>query len=519
MRTRTIAAVLVLLVVGLAAATPAAGAVDGTLKLGGIILDEIGDRSAVQETYNIYDGFNLAQIRLDGLLNSSNYLKLDLQDLNLDSRKGDLVYRVPGALKLTAGYDQHRQIFSPDGGMDSRRKDWKVGAELTPVRRFSLSGYFNYLERDGDRLSYPARTVSGLGTGYDNSLWTGQVNAEFRENGRGAAISFRKSEYDDALNPVANRAGYVWSGRLYAPMPFYDKWNNLVRGAIGVRKLSGSGLDYRLMSFQYTAVVQPVSAFQLKYLFDASQVDDAATSLRTDRFQNDLEAAYFYKYGRFNGGYGYEINDDDRTLTSYDSWNAGTEFHYGKYVSAKVDYASRVKKDQEELTLLKDLEATQTRAKLDVRPLDGLVFGGDYAKREREFPDIDVQADGEVAGAFGRYTYAGWGAVSADYSYATDDYKDLAGGFSSCSNIVTGRLEFERVRNLRLATGFTYLDISRDLDIEKGMFFAEGAYTLLDHYRVEVKYNGYSYDDYILLDRYYTANVVQINLAYDFRLK
>jgi len=306
---------------------------------------------------------------------------------------------------------------------------------------------------------------------------------------------------------------------MWAPAPFWDKWTNVLRGAIGARKLSATGLDYRLMSLQYTAVVQPVPAFQLRYNFDGSRIDDQATSLRTDRFQNDVSAAYFYKYGRFTGGYGYEMNDDDVTLTSYDSWNAGTEFHYGKLVSAKVDYFSRAKQDQEERTLLKDLEAAQTRAKLEVRPIDELVIGGEYAKREREFPDIGVTADGELAGAFGRYTYAGWGTVSGDYTYSTDDYTDLASGFHSRSNIVTGRLEFTRVKNLRLAAGATWLDIERDLNIEKGMFFAEGAYTLLDHYRFEVKYNGYSYDDYILLDRYYTANVVQINLAYDFRLK
>ena len=34
-------------------------------------------------------------------------------------------------------------------------------------------------------------------------------------------------------------------------------------------------------------------------------------------------------------------------------------------------------------------------------------------------------------------------------------------------------------------------------------------------YHVEVKYNVYNYDDYILLDRYYTANVVWVNVAWD----
>ncbi len=46
-------------------------------------------------------------------------------------------------------------------------------------------------------------------------------------------------------------------------------------------------------------------------------------------------------------------------------------------------------------------------------------------------------------------------------------------------------------------------------------FFVEGMYTVLDDYHIEVKYNRYEYDDFILLDRYYTADVVWINVAYD----
>ena len=94
----------------------------------------------------------------------------------------------------------------------------------------------------------------------------------------------------------------------------------------------------------------------------------------------------------------------------------------------------------------------------------------------------------------------------------------LAGKFDSDSHIVTGRIEFNRIKNLRLAGGATYLDIGRDLDIEKSMLFAEGSFKVLNDYHLEVRYNVYNYDDYILLDRYYTANVVRINLAYDLHL-
>jgi hypothetical protein len=84
---------------------------------------------------------------------------------------------------------------------------------------------------------------------------------------------------------------------------------------------------------------------------------------------------------------------------------------------------------------------------------------------------------------------------------------------------VTGRVEFDRIKDLRLAAGLTYVDIGRDLDIEKSIVSLEGVYTMLNDYHLEIKYNAYNYDDYILLDRYYTANVVRINVGYDFHLK
>ena len=519
MRMKTIRTAWVTLVVALAASSAWAGALDGTIKMGGVIFSEAGDRSAVQETYNIYDGFSVTQILLDGRPNPSQYFRLDLREINLDSRQGDLVYRVPGAFKLTAGYDQNRQVFDPGRSVNSDRKDWRLGAQLTPSRWFSLSGSFGYLTRDGDRLSYPLGTTSVLGGGYDNSLKTGQLTVEGHKDRRGGAVSYSLSDFSDNLNSDADRKGQVVSARLYAPTPFYDKWTNLLRGAYGVRKLSNDDVEYKLSSFQYTGVVEPAKVFQLKYNFDASRVDDQATDLKTDRFQNNLDAAYFYKYGRLTAGYGYETNDDDRTLTSYQTWRAGGSFRYQKYVNAKLDYANRTKDDQEDVTLLKDLESFQVRGKLQVQPIDRLSLGGGYSKRQREFTDIRVKTDGKVWTTFARYDYAGWGNVSGDYEYSVDTYTDRVAGYDADAKIVTGRAEFTRIKNLRLAGGATYLDIGKDLNIEKSTVFAEGTFRLLRDYQIEVKYNVYNYDDYIVLDRYYTANVWRINLAYDLHLK
>jgi hypothetical protein len=519
MRMKTITTAWVTLVVALAASSAGAAKVDGTVKMGGTIFSEAGDRSAVQETYNVYDGYSLTQIRLNGTLDPRQYFMLDLRDMNLDSRQGSFAYRVPGMFQLTAGYNQHRQVFDPARSVTSDRKNWKIGASLTPSRWVSVSGNFGYLTRDGDRLSYPLGTLSVLGTGYDNALKTGTVTVDAHKDRRGGAISYSLSDFSDNVNSDADRKGQVVSARLYAPMPFYDRWTHLLRASYGVRKLSNGDLEYKLSSFQYTGVLEPVTKLQLKYNFDASRVDDQSTKLKTDRFQNNVDAAYFYKYGRVDAGYGYETNDDDRSLTSYQSWRAGTVFRYQKYVTARVDYAGRNKDDLEDVTLLKDLESYQFRGKLDVRPIDRLSLGGGYAKRHREFTDIHVVSDGKVWNGSARYDYERWGSVSADYEYSEDEFTDLLAPYATDARIVTGRVEFTRIRNLHLAGGVTYLDIRKDLNIEKSMVSVEGSYRLLRDYQLEVKYNVYNYDDYILLNRYYTANVLRINVAYDLHWK
>jgi hypothetical protein len=519
MRTSTIRIAFLALVATLGASAPSARTLDGTVKLGGTFVDEEGDLSTVQETYNVYDGFTVAQLSLRGNLAPRRYFSLDVRDPNLDSRRGRLVYRVPGTFRLSAAYDQHRQVFTPDRSVASSRKDWSLGAQYSPARWLGLSGDFGHLARDGDRLSYPAGTIGALGIRYDNRLMTGRLSADFRQGRRGGAITYRVSDFADALQPDADRVGHVVSARLHSPTPFYDRWTHLVRGAYGIQRLSTGDLDHKLADLQYTSIVEPVEAWQFRYAFEGRRVDDQATGLKTDRFTNDVDATWFQDWGQLHAGYGYETNDDDHTLTDAHRWRGGTILRYRTWVKAKADYSGRARNDQEDLTLLKDVETFQLRTSLEVRPHDQIVVGGGYAERDREFPDVDVESNGRTSTAFLRYTLPRWGALSADYSHSRDRYTDRVGRFATLSHIVTGRAEFDRIKDLKLAGGVTYMDIGRDLDIEKSMVSLEAAYTLQRDYHVEVQYNVYNYDDYVLLSRYYTANVLRINVGYDFNLQ
>lgn len=522
MRTKTFSTVPIALMVLMASSVRAGW--DGTLKLGGIVLDEEGDKSTVQETYDIHDGFSVSQIRLSGTPTADTYTMLNLSEINLDSRKGDFLFRRPGLLRVRSSFDQHRRVFDPERSVSSDRKDFKVGADVTPLRWLRVSGDFGYMDRDGDRLSsFPStgavlgtETTGWLGTGFDYSMRSGGVSAQVQKDRRGFALDYRGTDFTDDLNPDADRTGNVVAARLWAPGLLHRKLTHVVRASYGVSE-TADAIDYTFQSFQYTGVARIASELQLKYGFDGQRIDHDATGLKTDRFQNDVDATFYHEDGNVTVGYGYETNDDDRHLTSYHSWRAGAVLR-GERHTVRVRYAGREKKDTESRTLLQKMETSRIQADLDVKPGEGIAVGLGLKLRDREFPDIGVEAQGKMLGGHAGYTYPGWGGLTGTYTYTQDEYTDRAAGYDVTSHVVTARADLERIRNLKVGTGVTYLDFREDVDIEKSIVFLEARYTVLNDYHFEVKYNAYNYDDYVLLDRYYTANAVWFNVAYDFHV-
>jgi hypothetical protein len=498
-----------------------AARLNGTLKLGTISLDEeAGDLAAMQETYNIHDGFSVSQVLLNGQLSSRSFFMLNLEEINLDSRKGLLSYRVTDLGQLNIRHDKHRQLFDAGGAVVSEREDWHFGASVTPADWLSLTGASNIQVRDGERLDYPIESASFLGNRYDYTLSNHRFEAEVHKDGRALAIGYETSDLSDDLLAGADRSGRIFSARVHGKcLLFPIDLSHYARVAFGKQELSDSNLDHTLSAFQYVGTVKPHDRFHLSYKLHLNRIDDDATDLRTDYIRNDFDLTYRHRYGRVFGGYGYVTNDDDRTLTSYDTWHLGTAFRYEDWVRAKISYASSNKTAEEDLTLLKDVEDSRFKASVQSRPVEELTVGASFVDRMREFPAIDVKADGKTVSTFARLAVTPWGALSADYSYSDEDYDDRAGGFQSESHTVTGRVDFEAIEDLRLSAGLTYLDIGKDLDIEKSVLMFEGRYDLLEDYFVEVKYNVYNYDDYVLLDRYYTANVVWVNFGYRLSLE
>ncbi len=510
-----------MLLATLLASTAWAGNLKGEVQLGGIVKDEEtgSDLTAIHETFNIYDGFSVSRVLLDGQLGKKGFFALDLHEANLDSRRGRFTFRVPDVGKLSVRYRTHRQLLDAAGGLASEREDWNGSLLLTPTSALKVKAEYGIQTKDGDRVVYQPGNATVVGGSYDYELQTGKVGLEYGKNGRNFGLEYAFSDYQDGNDAMADRRGGLFAVNYRGPcMLAPTKLSHFVRASFGRQELDAVGTESTVGTFQYLGVATPSDPLQVKYRFYADRVDNDVTGYITDYIRNDVDVTYRAKVGSVSGGYGYVTLDDDVTLTKTNTWRAAATARISPRVKAKVSYAGNEKTDEEQLTLLKDVESSRFNASLTAQAHDNLSLGMSYAERKRDFPLLDVTADGQRWMAYGRLVRPGLGTLNLDFVYSDDEYDDQYGGYRADNRTISGRVDLEFIEDLRLSAGLTYLNIGRDLDIEKSILSFEGRYDVLEDTFVQVKYNVYNYDDYVLLDRYYTANVVWMNVGHRFSI-
>lgn len=493
-----------------------AGTVGGTLEVGTVNVEKTwGDPSTMPETWDIYDGFTVARLNLEGTAGHRNAFNLDLRDVTRNNANGLFSYRLADLGGLTVRHQRSRQLYDADGEVSAERRDWRVGARLTPSPAFRLTADYGRQDRSGDRWAVPAGTVSALGSGYDHVLQTHLVDAEVRRGGRMFAAGWEGSRLTDDGDPTLDRRGDVFSARASVPCLFLPgRLSHFVRASYGKQELEAAALEVTTAAFQYFGTLRATDAVDLRYRLNLDRTESDATGLQTDRTRNDLDATWRHGKGSLFAGYGFATTDDDVTLTDTNTWRVGGSYRGSDRWQLRASYATSEKDDHEDLTLLKDVESSRWKANLQVKLLDELTVGGAFQQRDRDYPALGVTATGKRTSGFARTTFAGWGTASVEYAYSDDEYVDLAGAFRADNSTVTARVDLTAIDRLRLGGGLTYLDLGKDLDVEKSILTFDGTYDLARDYFVSLRYNVYNYDDFVLLDRYYTTNVVWLNVGY-----
>ena len=157
--------------------------------------------------------------------------------------------------------------------ISAERRDWRVGAHLTPSPEFRLTADYGRQNRAGDRLALPTGTVSALGSGYDYVLQTQFVEGEWRRSGRMFAAGWEGSQLADATDAALNRRGDVFSARASVPcLLLPGRVTHFVRGSYGKQKLPDARLESTTSDFEYLALLKATDSVELRYRLDLNRV-------------------------------------------------------------------------------------------------------------------------------------------------------------------------------------------------------------------------------------------------------
>jgi hypothetical protein len=498
---------------------------EGRVRVGGILMDDTGNKSVMQDTYNIFEGVSLSSLHLNGQFDPRNHLLLDLTDINLGDRRGQLDVRRAGTLHLLSTYAESRYVFDASGNIDARRRNSLNTLTYTPSRWLWLSGDYNLQTRTGDRVPLNPGPPGWLGYAYDSKLHRWRGEAQMRaSSGIGGTVAYDGVRQNDALDDRRERSGYVVSAILQVPHLVIPRLTNIVRGAIGRSELPYSGLGFDLKNIQYTGLLDATRMLRLKYRFYGSSIDDEATRMRTDNFIHDVDVSARWHRALASAGYGWEALDDDHAVTTSQTWRGALSLSTAENkVSGRVAYSARNTDDEESTTLIKDTELARLDVRLDARPKPTVSIGGRVANRDRRMPDIASEANGWTGTAYATWRYEHFGDkgvvagdVGADYTYADDDYDLTTGHEQVTSNAATARVNVTYHDRIDARASVTYFEAGHDLDIHKSILSFGAGYKFAKGFSADAQYNAYNYDDYLVIARYYTANVVWLNVGYAF---
>ncbi len=505
----SIAAMILLL--GVSTSFGAGGS--GEVKIGYVYLDEEGNQSSYHPTFNLYEGptFSLEGFRYrfdNGLL-----LRANLENVIMNNRNLSASLSKPGLFDLRVGHDQFRRIYSFDESAYTRRHTERASLSVYVLPQIEVFGGLLMQERTGksEDLFDPkpvARTVevdyqrmffnAGLHVFHHGSTITGEYRGDQFTDNRSSARDQMRSEF--RLAGLISIPRYSWIKAVGGFRHYETKFDESDFG-ISNNRGYGGGLVLlpQNVSVKYVGVLDRTS----------SDSDFVATDNMTHSGYVSWEKPQ--KFG-FTAGYQFDVNDDYedevRANSSYFSfWSKPA-----KGFEWRGEYGMRKEEIEDGVRLTGDEEYNRHRTSAKYRHEKYGSIGVKWDSRERDNDQLGSSLDMNRFGIDGVLLVEKYGHINAGYVYGKGEYENREAMFEFTDHLVFGDVTTKEYKGVTLGGGALYYRSRRDLDVEHFNVRLTGALRFYQDYRLEVEYNAYNFDDLLVLDEYYTGNVVQISL-------
>jgi hypothetical protein len=490
----------------------------GDFRLGYTYLDEDGNQSVNQSSFNYYDGVGVSFENFYYRFDNGIKMSSDLSNINLDNRNLFFEITKPGLFGAKVRSNQFRRVYSFDGSDRTKRNLTSAGVWVNPQRYVKLfvDGSFNNLSGTSTDLFGSDFVTIPERVDYNRNKFN--FGGVFNYQGRMFHAEYGTSKFNDEIDGARDQSRENIILRALAPVPRFE-W--LVLTGIYHRfetKYDDSGFKIKSTTAKGSAFADLPDNFALTYYVIFNRAGSDSDFVETDNLAHAVYLMYD-KPQRFGATLGYQndVKDD------YEDEVIGNSFYLaGWYMPAtnfelKGEYGYRAEDVDEGSRLVGD--ENRNRFKLYGKYKangKGSIKVGTSAKMRRN-DQLDSKVDYTNVYAEGILTSMKYANVSAGYSYVIGKYENAQQTFEFDSHQVHGEIQTRQYKHFTGEFGMIYYRSQRDLDVESFNLRFKLGYQFPGGSRFEAAYNVFNFDDLMFLDRYYTENIVEINIIKTFK--
>ncbi|PJA30452.1 MAG: hypothetical protein CO189_00080 [candidate division Zixibacteria bacterium CG_4_9_14_3_um_filter_46_8] len=517
MRLGIVTFALASLLLGTAVQASAQGS--GDLKIGYIFLDEDGNQSVNYPTFNDYEGvaFSLENFRY--LFDNGIRLNANLKNMSLDNRNLNFKVDKPRLFGLSFNHNQYRRVYGFEGDEKTKRNRSNASLWVYPHRDIKLFAGGSYVGFTGSILQlFDAGNANPLGpftnpTLYDYKQTSYNAGFRFSHNGRMLQAEYSAADFVDDSNTDRDQSRYCIKVNAITPIPRFD-WI-VASGGYRSFQTKYKTTDFKLSSNTgwAGALAKLPENFSLNYSFYFDRTSSDSDFVSTDNLSHAVYLSHLWpQLAGLTAGYQTDINDgyQDKIQANsiyFSGWLMPTsEFEF------RGEVGLRMEEVKEGTRLTGDEDRNRFKFSAEYKKPDYGSMTLKFENKNRKNDLIKSEADFiRISGdcVLQRFKFA---ELAIGYSFSEGEYENIEQKFEFADHQVHGDITLHEYSHITLGAGGIYYRSKRDLDVERiGLHFT-GSYRFLNSYRLEGNYNVHNFDDFLMSDQYYTANIVEVNL-------
>ncbi len=484
-----------------------AGEGSADITVGYISTDEEGNGSVNQETFNIDEGFNLSITDFSYLTNNGVRFNADLINTTLEDRNLRISSSKAGLFSISAYNNKYRRNYNFEKTFNTVRDSYGFNSSITASKNIRFFGGYALTDKAGTSLQQIdilndttffvtdyRHTSYKFGTQIFNTL--GNLRAEYR-----------KSEFEDETVNGYDRESEQITLSGFAKVPNYEMVH--ISGGYIYR----SDLETTFNSETKTNQLWGASKYyflknsSIEYRIKFARTNNTSQIVETDNWVNSLTYGKTWKgSGGIRVGVESRIVDDlvDRSESNsliIDGWyKLGTQFLFrGKASTRSKDIVTGS-------TILGDETVTRHlfTARYTHDKYGDLTLRLDNRIRKNDDDGVNTQIDYTTVTSVLNLKDKSYGSLNVTHSYYLGQFenRDFVNGtdksYEFSDHVVTGTITPNVYGKLEFSFGGTYYRSRRDHDKEKFSLNIAAKYSLPSEHILEVKYDVFNYDDYML---------------------